>query len=119
VRDLVCHKLLSDARLYVLLSKFDEDLAAKTKRGRCGGRARPWPRTRAAGRFAPAGRPGTSSGGIAGAGAAGGFARITELGDLSGVLLSPHNRRPLRARVDVATQILDRGWADAATVASE
>jgi hypothetical protein len=35
VQDLVCHKLFSDARLYVLLLKFDEDLAAGTKRDRC------------------------------------------------------------------------------------
>jgi hypothetical protein len=31
----VCHKLFGDARLYMLLLKFDEDLAAETKRGRC------------------------------------------------------------------------------------
>jgi hypothetical protein len=35
VRNLVCHKLLHDARLYVLLLKFDEDLAAEMKRARC------------------------------------------------------------------------------------
>src|ERR1700704_6408842 len=32
---LVCHMLLSDARLYVLLLKFDEDLATAAQRGRC------------------------------------------------------------------------------------
>jgi hypothetical protein len=46
---LVCHMLLSDARLYALLLKFDEDLAAEARRARCrvcGGRldAGPYPR---------------------------------------------------------------------------
>lgn len=35
VRGLVCHKPLYDAKLYVLLMKYDEDLAAETRRRRC------------------------------------------------------------------------------------
>jgi hypothetical protein len=31
----VCHNLLGDSRLYALLLKFDEDLAAETRRARC------------------------------------------------------------------------------------
>lgn len=31
----LCHRRLLDSRLYVLLLKFDEDLAAEAKRGRC------------------------------------------------------------------------------------
>lgn len=45
----LCHKLFGDSRLYELLLKFDEDLAAETKRRRCqvcGGRLDdgPYPR---------------------------------------------------------------------------
>ena len=45
----LCHKLFRDSRFYALLLKFDEDLAAETKRGRClvcGGRldSEPYPR---------------------------------------------------------------------------
>ena len=45
----LCHKLFRDSRFYELLLKFDEDLAAETKRGRCrvcGGRldSEPYPR---------------------------------------------------------------------------
>jgi hypothetical protein len=45
----LCHKLFRDSRFYELLLKFDEELAAETKRGRCrvcGGRldGGPYPR---------------------------------------------------------------------------